>query len=267
MAKVMYSGGRSDAKPYIFVPARSGSKSIRHKNLRLVGGVPLLLNAIHTALSTGLKTVVSSDNEGYLALAECFDGCELHRRDPALAGDDADVWDSVADYLRKSMAVEGAICILLEPTSPFVLARDVIEISNWMHGNTAQAYATNVAEVPATHNLINQRVEQRGGALAFAFPARRGILHKQEHPSAFVFGNLHAVSPEFIKTRQLPSTMPLLRVPLIRAISIDSMEDLELANAISFGVDGELGAKFLELKANPIIAGSDVSHLLEVITR
>ena len=57
------------------IPARSGSKRVKDKNIRLLGGIPLLNYSIRAAHDCGLKAVVSTDSEEYadIALAESAD--------------------------------------------------------------------------------------------------------------------------------------------------------------------------------------------------
>ena len=53
------------------IPARSGSKSIRHKNILLLHGKPMLAYSIDHALSSSLvtRTIVSTDSEEYAEIA------------------------------------------------------------------------------------------------------------------------------------------------------------------------------------------------------
>lgn len=65
-------------KPNIIavIPARGGSKGIPRKNMRLMGGKPLISYAIENALSSEFvdDVVVSSDSEEILAYAAQFEG-------------------------------------------------------------------------------------------------------------------------------------------------------------------------------------------------
>ena len=52
-----------------FIPARSGSKSVPDKNIKMLGGKPLIAWTIEKSLKLGLRTIVSSDSEEYLKIA------------------------------------------------------------------------------------------------------------------------------------------------------------------------------------------------------
>jgi len=53
------------------IPARSGSKSLPHKNIKNLNGKPLLAYSIEYANQSSLisKTIVSTDNEDYAKIA------------------------------------------------------------------------------------------------------------------------------------------------------------------------------------------------------
>ncbi|MCC6714603.1 MAG: acylneuraminate cytidylyltransferase family protein [Gammaproteobacteria bacterium] len=110
------------------IPARGGSKTVPRKNLRLLGGRPLLAWAIGTALSTPEidRVFVSTDDAEIAGVArEC--GAEIHDRPRELAGDASLVIDTVR-HLQSTLRATGhpaAIMVLLEATSPFRTARMV----------------------------------------------------------------------------------------------------------------------------------------------
>lgn len=104
------------------VPARGGSKSVPYKNLRELGGRPLLAWPIEVARATPEidRVIVSTDDE---KIAECARslGAEVYGRPPELASDTAVVADALRDLWRR-LRREGetaTILVLLEATSPF----------------------------------------------------------------------------------------------------------------------------------------------------
>jgi CMP-N,N'-diacetyllegionaminic acid synthase len=97
------------------IPARSGSKRVKDKNIRLLGGIPLLNYSIRTAHDCGLKAVVSTDSEEYadIALAESAD---VLMRPECLATDDCDDRKVVTHFLLQHPC---DIVVYLRPTTPF----------------------------------------------------------------------------------------------------------------------------------------------------
>ena len=64
----------SSERAVAFVPARSGSERVPHKNVRLLAGHPLLAYAIETALQSGVceRIVVSTDSEEIAEVARWY---------------------------------------------------------------------------------------------------------------------------------------------------------------------------------------------------
>ena len=73
-------------KKVIMIPARSGSKRIKKKNLRLLSGKPLIAYTMETAARTGLPVYVNSDCNIILSLAKNY-GCIPYKRDKSLCTD------------------------------------------------------------------------------------------------------------------------------------------------------------------------------------
>lgn len=77
----------SSQRAVAFVPARSGSERVPHKNVRLLAGHPLLAYAIETARQSGLfeRVVVSTDSEEIAEVARWYDAEVPFLRPPAYA--------------------------------------------------------------------------------------------------------------------------------------------------------------------------------------
>lgn len=98
------------------IPARAGSKGIPNKNIRLVGGRPLVYYAIRNALDSEFVTnvVVTTDSPEVRIIAQQM-GARVHWREAALCSDDVTLDTVVADA-----AFEGAWdwVVTMQPTSP-----------------------------------------------------------------------------------------------------------------------------------------------------
>ena len=104
------------------ITARSGSKGIPNKNLKIINGQSLLERAIKSATDKRLSSVyVSSDNIEYQKIAESF-GVKYHSRNKESANDFASsskVIESFNQMLDQKEGIHERIIVLLEPTSPF----------------------------------------------------------------------------------------------------------------------------------------------------
>lgn len=102
------------------IPARGGSKRVPRKNLRPLGGKPLITWAVETAYHSRVfdKVVISSEDEEIGRLHP-----ELWwRRDPKLAEDNSPMLPVVTEIVDH---IKADVVILMQPTSPFRTAEDI----------------------------------------------------------------------------------------------------------------------------------------------
>lgn len=125
------------------IPARSGSKGLRDKNIKLLNGKPLLFYSIEAAAkSNAFDTIfVSTDSSDYSKLAEKA-GVDSHfLRSASSSTDTASSWDAVREVVQK-FEEEGKSfdeIMLLQPTSPMRTYRDILNAINIMIEKNALA--------------------------------------------------------------------------------------------------------------------------------
>lgn len=106
------------------ITARSGSKSIPNKNIKILGGNPLIKYMIESALNTDVsKDVwVSTDSKEYAKIALKFQAEVPFIRPSYLATDDASSFDVVLHAMEHATnnGLEYDYIGHLEPTNPFI---------------------------------------------------------------------------------------------------------------------------------------------------
>lgn len=117
-------------KNIAIIPARSGSKRLKDKNIRLLNGKPLMAYTIEAAKTSGEfdEIFVSTDSENYAKIACQYGASVPFMRSEVLASDTATSWDTVQEVLE-TYAQRGKTFdtfTLLQPTSPL---RDGMDIS------------------------------------------------------------------------------------------------------------------------------------------
>lgn len=135
----------ADKRVVAVVPARAGSKSVPDKNIRKLGGKPLIAWSIEVALAVPAidRVIVSTDGAEIARVARQY-GAEAYDRPAALATDEAQVTDALRDLIA-TLRQEGehaAIMVLLEPTSPLRLPADVSACLELMKARGLDSVAT-----------------------------------------------------------------------------------------------------------------------------
>jgi len=112
------------------IPARSGSKGLKDKNIKLLNGKPLLAHSIEAARKSGLfsEIFVSTDSEKYAKIAQEYGANVPFLRSRDLATDTASSWDVVKEAVMKYMNMGKVFdtVALLQPTSPLRTAEDIV---------------------------------------------------------------------------------------------------------------------------------------------
>lgn len=116
------------------IPARSGSKRIKDKNIHAFGGKPLLAWSVQHALESGIfeKVYVSTDSVEYSRIAASYGSFQPFLRDTH-ADDYSTVADVVVHELRRLeeyCGVQYDNVGILQPTCPLCPASTIKEIYN-----------------------------------------------------------------------------------------------------------------------------------------
>jgi N-acylneuraminate cytidylyltransferase len=105
------------------IPARAGSKRVPHKNVRRLGGHPMIAYTIAAAKASGVfaSVIVSTDDEKYAAIARHYGADVPFLRPREIAGETSPDIEWVVQTLRGLAAAGRAYdCFsILRPTSPF----------------------------------------------------------------------------------------------------------------------------------------------------
>ncbi|MCL2633235.1 MAG: acylneuraminate cytidylyltransferase family protein [Oscillospiraceae bacterium] len=105
------------------IPARSGSKGVIDKNIRLCNCKPLLAYSIEHALKANSvnRVIVSTDSEHYADIARMHGAEVPFIRPPDISGDyslDIEVFEHCLKFLKNNKNYIPDICVHLRPTHP-----------------------------------------------------------------------------------------------------------------------------------------------------
>ncbi len=224
--------GEPRTRRLAIIPARSGSKGVPGKNLRVVDGQTLLARAIAVARETGLfdRIYVSTDGDDYVEEAARA-GIETPFKRPAeLAADNSLVADAIR-YTLDTFEARGEqydTMALLEPTSPLRTAGIVQET---VHAAEAEGWdaAFTVSPVARKYHPLKQVHRSEEGALSFCSPEAGPNVNRQQLERTYVRNGLcYAIRvPAFLATHSLHGTRVKGILFEDQAVSIDSLRDLE----------------------------------------
>jgi len=105
------------------IPARGGSKGVPKKNIKELGGKPLIAWSIEQALASELidRVIVSTDSEEIAAISKAY-GAEVPFMRPAeISGDTASTESSMlhcCEFLEREESFLPGIIVLIQCTSP-----------------------------------------------------------------------------------------------------------------------------------------------------
>lgn len=116
-------------KNIAIIPARSGSKGLKDKNIRDLCGMPLMAYTIEAAIRSGCfdEIMVSTDSEKYAEIARGYGADVPFLRSGATATDTASSEDMINEVLGKfeKMGQKFDTFCLLQPTSPLRTSDDI----------------------------------------------------------------------------------------------------------------------------------------------
>lgn len=110
-------------KAVALIPARAGSKRIANKNIKLLGGHPLIAYTIKSAIKSGVfdSVICATDDTNYAEIAREYGAEVPFLRPQTISGDKSPDIEWVMWMLRelKSLGRNYEIFSILRPTSPF----------------------------------------------------------------------------------------------------------------------------------------------------
>lgn len=218
------------------VPARGGSKGVKLKNLRPVGGVPLVALAGKVAAQCDFidRAVVSTDHEEIARVAEEAGLAAPFRRPESLSGDRIGDWDVLTNALQEMEARDGAtydVVLMLQPTSPSRKPQHVRDcIAKLVAGGFDSVWT--VSETDSKGHPLKQFTIGDGDAMDYYDPAGAHIIARQQlKPVYHRNGICYAVTRQcLLEQKSIKGVRCGALVIPGHVINIDTEYDLALAD-------------------------------------
>lgn len=238
-----------DNKILVVIPARGGSKGIPRKNIRLLGGKPLIAHTIEMAKASDYvdDVVVTTDDNEIKFIAEKFEA-ETVKRDGKLAEDsiplDPVIYDATIQK-EKSSDEQYDVVITVQPTSPLLKTKTLdLAIETLLEPNNDKEYYDTIISVVDDRHLSWGYDEENKKY----FPLYKERVNRQYLPKAYKeTGSIFATKREFVKENsRLGDNIGLIEISKQESIDIDNYEDWWVAERI--------------LKKKKILIKADASH-------
>ena len=221
-------------RTFAFIFARGGSKGLPGKNIKELGGIPLLAHSIRLAKSMDRvdRIFVSTDDAQIAAVATKF-GAEVIDRPAELATDTASewmAWQHAIEYVR-ARGLDFDIFLSLPATSPLRNAQDVVNCLDALWDDTDVV----ITVTPSTRSPYFNMISTDASGLAHVVLGAADFKRRQDVPPVYDITTVAYVArPDFILTheRLFAGRVRPVVIPKERAVDIDDEYDFTLAQVL-----------------------------------
>jgi CMP-N-acetylneuraminic acid synthetase len=221
-----------------FVFARGGSKGLPGKNIRALGGKPLIAWSIEQALGVPRieRVIVSTDSEEIARISKHYGAEVPFLRPSELAGDESPewlAWRHGLEYLEKTTGSLPDFLVSLPATSPLRFGIDIENCINEMEKGVADSVIT----VTSSHRnpYFNMVKINSDGTCDLVNASKSHASRRQDAPKVYDMTTVcYVVKSEFIMSHDsiFEGTVLPVFVPIERSIDIDSMFDFQMAEVL-----------------------------------
>ena len=220
----------------VVVPARGGSKGVKLKNLREVGGVPLvaLAGRVAKALPWVDRAIVSTDHAGIAKVAEESGLACPFMRPEDISGAIISDWQVLIHALTEMERIDGVtydVVVMLQPTSPGRTPEHVTATMEHLAKGGFDAVWT-VSETDSKAHPLKQLNISADGGLSYYDPAGANIIARQQlKPVYHRNGIAYAITRDcLVAQKSIMGAKPGAVVVEGRLPNIDTELDLDWAN-------------------------------------
>lgn len=176
------------AKVLCTICARGGSKGVKNKNIKLLGGKPLIAYTIEQAAQSGLfeHIVISTDSDAIAQCAQEYGAEVFFKRSAEMASDTAGKLDVIRDAFKRSEEYYGCTfdtLIDLDATAPLRSVQDIVD----SYGQFLRDDNDNlITAMPSRRSPYFNLVEvDASGKVALSKKLSDGVVRRQDAPKSY----------------------------------------------------------------------------------
>jgi CMP-N-acetylneuraminic acid synthetase len=225
-------------KATAFIFARGGSKGLPGKNIRPLGGKPLIAWSIEHALAVKRigRVIVSTDSEEIAAAAREYGAEVPFIRPTELALDNSPEWAAWRHALSYLLDKNGAlpeVMVSVPATAPLRLPIDIENcLDEYEKGDVDMVITVSDAHRSPYFNMVKTNAD---GTVGLVIPPQSAIARRQDAPTVFDMATVaYVVRPKFVMTHNalFEGRVRAVQVPTERAIDIDTLLDFQIAECL-----------------------------------
>lgn len=225
-------------KAVAIIFARGGSKGLPGKNIRLLGGKPLIAWSIDNAFSIKRieRVIVSTDSEEIAGVARQYGAEVPFIRPTELAKDDSPewlAWQHALNYLIQETGAMPEVMVSLPATAPLRLEIDVEScLDEYEKGGAETIITVTDAHRNPYFNMVKSNAD---GTVKVVNSMGSTIFHRQDAPKVYDMATVcYVVKPEFVINNNsiFEGRVKAIHVPPERAIDIDTLLDFQITETL-----------------------------------
>lgn len=199
------------------IPARAGSKGIPNKNIRIIGGHPLVYYSIKNALSSKYITdvIVTTDSPEVRIIAQQT-GARCKWRDESLCGDAVTLDTVIADAIPADKEYD--YIVTMQPTSPTL---QVLTLDAAIKYTIENGLDTCISVINAPHLSWGERDGKK-------VPNYKERLNRQYLPPCYLETGAFVISKRSVVTPQtrIGKNVDVFEISERESVDVDTFEDL-----------------------------------------
>ncbi len=223
---------------FALICARSGSKGVPNKNIKLLAGKPLIVRSINQIkeLKEISRVIVSTDSEEIANIA-IKAGAEVpFIRPKKLSEDDSPewlVWRHALESINKIYGGYPDILIIVPVTAPLRTADDLKNcLIEYQKGNADIIITATDSHRSPYFNMV--KIDKEGMA-NLLIPPREKITRRQDIPRVLDMTTVaYVTTPKYIIENNsiFSGKVRHVHIPIERALDIDSLFDFKIAELL-----------------------------------
>lgn len=224
-------------KPLVVIPARGGSKGIPRKNIKHLGGRPLIYYAIDCARSVVEDTdiCVTTDDTEIIETVKDYGLNVPFIRPDYLSADNMGTYEVLLhalDYYEKNGRQYDTI-VLLQPTSPFRRPEDIRGAINAYSSDLDMVVTVKEA---ATNPYYNSYEEDNEGYLIISKGDGK-YARRQDVPKAWEYnGAVYVINAESLKSQNMSDFRRVRKYVMdsLHSLDLDTLLDWKIAELLIY---------------------------------